>query len=193
MGGSAGLPTSTATSEGQATAPDSSAPAQAQEQALTLEAYRPSVTTLQGYEGYQNPFRSAPGTASNASPFLSIPGYENVRNPFYSPYQSQQAPTTPRPSDINAQYQAYTQGYAKNIQAAKDQRIADARAAEQAYQTAKANEALKAEYEKKLADQQAQFEQQQQEYANSYNSNNNYYYQGASGGDVGIAGLRRRK
>lgn len=187
MGGAAGSITNALTTDGQATAQTSDYQAQAQSPAL--EPYRPSVTTLQGFEGYQNPFRSAPGTSANSSPYTSLPGYESVRNPFYSPYQQQQPTTGPSASDLSAQYQAYTQGYAKDIQAAKDQRIADARAAEQAYQTARGNEALKAEYEKKLVDQQAQFEQQQQQQQPYYN----YVDIGASGGDVGIAGLRRRK
>lgn len=183
MGGAAGLPTSTATTdEAVETAPSTDAVSQ---ETSALEAYRPSVTTLQGYEGFYNPFRSAPGTSANSSPYTSLPGYESVRNPFYSPYQQQQPTTGPSASDLSAQYQAYTQGYAKDIQAAKDQRIANARAAELAYQTARGNEALKAEYEKKLADQQAQFEQQQQLYSGDSNSG---WYTGASGG---IASLQK--
>lgn len=169
MGGAAGLPTSTVTAEENAAETPTvteAAPAQ------VLEAYRPSLTTLQGFEGYQNPFRAAPGTM-----------YQ-----LYSPYQmyspSQQQTAYPGATDLDAQYKAYTQGYAKNIQAAKDQRIASARAAEQSYQTAKANESLKAEYEQKLADQQAQFEQQQQQQQPYYN----YVDIGASGG---IASLQK--
>lgn len=182
MGGAAGPVTNAVTTDGQATAQTSDYQAQAQSPAL--EPYRPSVTTLQGFEGYQNPFRSAPGTSANSSPYTSLPGYESVRNPFYSPYQQQQPTTGPSASDLSAQYQAYTQGYAKDIQAAKDQRIADARAAEQAYQTARGNAALKAEYEAKLAEQQRQFDQQLQQEPDRY-------VPWAGGATGGIASLQK--
>lgn len=151
------------------------------------------------YFGGVNPFRQAPSTmgapsTTAQSSVLRIPGFQGVANPFYSaPQMNPMQPTQPaQPSQaqtLSSQYDAYRKANADKLAAAEAQRQASALEAQKAYETARGNDALRAEYEQKMAELQAQ-NQQLQAYQDSYNSNYNNYYYGKEGG---IASLMGRK
>lgn len=152
---------------------------------------QPAPFAQNTYFGGVNPFRqSAPttqtaggflqqpsGPAPVQSPTLRMPGMQGVANPFYRPQASQ--PTTTRApsqaSNLAAQYQNYTAGYNTQLAQAADQRRADALAAQQLYEKTRAENSLRAEYEKKMADMQAQ---QQQMYSDSNSGSWGYAHGG---------------
>lgn len=171
--------------QGPSTAPTAQAPAQQP----TVQPFAKNT-----YFGGVNPYRQAAPTTgapvSLQSPTLRMPGFQGTANPFYSAPQQANPLQPAAPSQaqtLSSQYDTYRQGYADKLAAAAAQRQANALEAQKTYETARGNEALRAEYEQKMAELQAQ-NQQLQAYQDSYNNNNNYYYvQGASGGLADLA------
>ena len=141
-----------------------------------------------------NPYRQAGSTTLSTAqrPTLSMPGMQGVQNPFYT---APRAPTSqaPQVSALASQYQTYQQQQANQLAAAAAQRQANAYAAQQAYETARGNAALRGQYEgtinalnSQVSDLQNQLSQAQ---ANQ-NSGNWGWYTGASGGIASLTGKK---
>lgn len=149
-----------------------------------------STTSFPSLQAEDSPFRRS--SFSQSTP--STPSFFGSASPFYV---AQRAPSAQPQANLGAQlaqqYGAYTSGYQSRLAAAEAQRRADAYAAQQAYETARGNKELQAQYQSQIDDLRKQLETAQQNQWVS-NDNSNYgWYSGATGGDVGIAGLRRRK
>lgn len=140
-----------------------------------------------------NPYRQAGSStlATAQRPTLSMPGVQGVQNPFYTAPRSPTA-QTPQSTALASQYQTYQQQQANQLAAAAAQRKADAFAAQQAYETARGNTALRNQYEgtisslnSQVADLQNRLNQAQAN-QNSYNTSYNW----AEGGIASLTGKK---
>ena len=176
-------------------------PAQPSYAPITVAAMQPSRAPTQPtapstvFTG-ANPYRQAGSTTLSTAqrPTLSMPGMQGVQNPFYT---APHAPTSqaPQVSALASQYQTYQQQQANQLAAAAAQRQANAYAAQQAYETARGNTALRGQYEgtinalnSQVSDLQNQLSQAQAQ-ANQ-NSGNWGWYTGASGGIASLTGKK---
>lgn len=137
-----------------------------------------------------SPYRQAGSTTLSTAqrPTLSMPGMQGVQNPFYT---APRAPTSqaPQVSALASQYQTYQQQQANQLAAAAAQRKADAFAAQQAYETARGNTALRNQYEGTISSLQNQLAQAQ---ANQYSGGGDYNgWYGGGGAAGGIADLEK--
>lgn len=184
-----------ATQQAQATpAADTTAQAQAQAaasqdalNAQVLDAYRTQATRQAApVQSYYRPQVSA---VPAQSAMLRIPGFQGVANPFFTPAaQAQQAKSgQAQAASLLDQYNAYKQNNANAMYQARAAQLAQAQAMQKAYQDKVAADKARAEAEAAKAREQELFMQQQSQ------SSDGGWYSGNSGGDVGIAGLRRRK
>ena len=212
MGGSAGKSTdiNAALVAQAARGPDSGAPQAAQPSVsytppaqpsyapITVAALQPKQAVAQqaapmSFFTGANPYRQAGSTTLSTAqrPTLSMPGMQGVQNPFYT---APRAPTSqaPQVSALASQYQTYQQQQANQLAAAAAQRKADAFAAQQAYETARGNTALRNQYEgtinalnSQIADLQNRVNQ-----GGGGDSGNWGWYTGASGGIASLTGKK---
>ena len=136
---------------------------------------------------------AAPSPFRSTSAFQGIPGIPTTQEPYrFTPSCAITGQSTQPQQNLGQrladQYATYAQGYQGQLAAAEAQRRVDAYAAQQAYETARGNTALREQYEGTISSLQNQLAQAQ---ANQYSGGGDGgWWVGAEGG---IAQLMKGK